>query len=161
MHSAESAKDVISGAISAGAQPAARHFDPFRLARERGTLGGSFDVDVLERLADRIVGDAGPLAWKVEGGADELGRPALTVAVDGAVLVECQRCLGDFEFPIAHRTTMILARSDAEADALDDASELEVIVAKGPLDTVELVEEELLLWLPFAPVHPDGQCDPE
>ena len=49
-----------------------------------------------------------------------------------------------------------MARDEAEMAQLDSDSELEVVLATGPLDPAELVEDELVLAIPFAPRHP--QC---
>ena len=52
-----------------------------------------------------------------------------------------------------------LARSEQEADGLDASTDDEVLVADHPLVASELVEDELLLTLPFAPMHPQGACE--
>ena len=92
-------------------------FDAYRLARERGVLTGSLDVEMSERLEDRIAPGPGTVAWRIEGAADELGRPAIAIDIEGAVPVTCQRCLSDFALPVEHRTVAVLARSEKEADA--------------------------------------------
>ena len=51
---------------------------------------------------------------------------------------------------------MFVAHDDDEMAQLDSDSELEVVLATGPLDPAELVEDELVLAIPFAPLHP--QC---
>jgi uncharacterized protein len=132
-------------------------FDAFRLARERGALEGKLDVAACERLEDRVAAGPASVDWRIEGASDELGRPALAIAIDGSVPVTCQRCLSAFDLPVARRTVAVLAKSEADADALDAASEHEVVVADRPLSAAELVEDELLLTLPYAPMH-DGEC---
>ena len=77
---------------------------------------------------------------------------------EGAVPVTCQRCLSDFALAVERRTVAVLARSEKEADELDASSDHEVVVADHPLDAVELVEDELLLSLPYAPMHEAGAC---
>ena len=74
------------------------------------------------------------------------------------MLLECQRCLAPFAYPVAQRTVTVLARSESDADALDAESDDEVLVADHPLEPVALVEDELLLTLPFAPMHAEGAC---
>ena len=133
-------------------------FDAFRLARERGVVEGVLDVTQSERLYDRLAEGAGRIAWRIEGTADAAGRPALAIALDGEVPLECQRCLDVFAAPVEQRTLTLLARTEGEADALDAGSEDEVLVADHLLDARTLVEDELLLTLPFAPMHPEGQC---
>jgi uncharacterized protein len=135
-------------------------FDAFRLARERGVVEGVLDVAQSERLYDRLAEGEGSVAWRIEGTTDGAGRPALAIVLAGAVPLECQRCLEVFAAPIEQRTLTLLARSEGEADALDAGNEDEVLVADHPLDARALVEDELLLTLPFAPMHPEGQCPP-
>jgi len=69
----------------------------------------------------------------------------------------CQRCLQPFDFAVAQQTGLLLAREEAELEALD-AGEAEVVLAAAPLDALTLVEDEVLLSLPFAPSHDEGQC---
>ena len=93
------------------------------------------------------------------GTSDASGRPALRIALQGSVTLECQRCLGDFAWPIDLVTDVLLALDDAELATLDADSSLEVVLAQGPLDPLTLVEDELVLALPYAPRHPDDACD--
>ena len=72
--------------------------------------------------------------------------------------LECQRCLQPLEWTVDQKTVVALAGSEDEADALDAESDGEVVLAAGPLDPLELVEDELLLTLPYAPTHPEGEC---
>jgi len=128
-------------------------FDAFRLARERGSLSGELDAATLPRVADRLVEHAAPVQWRIDGSADTLGRPALTVEVDAVLPLECQRCLEVVHWPVSQHTELLLAHDEAEMARLDNDSELEVVLAQGPLDPVALVEDELVLATPFAPRH--------
>lgn len=134
-------------------------FDAYRLARERGVIEGVLDVAQSARLEDRLGEGAGSVVWRIEGATDSSGRPALAIALDGSVPLECQRCLAVFDAPIAQRTLTVLAHDEAEADALDAGSDDEVLMADHALDAKALIEDELLLTLPYAPMHPDGECE--
>ena len=140
--------------------PGAGKFDAFRLAQDRAAIEGKLDAGTLERVADRLAEDSAPVHWRIEGVRDALGRPALAIELDGELPLECQRCLGVYRWPVAQRSEVLLARSEGEVAALDNDSELEVVLASAPLDPVELVEDELVLAVPFAPRHPDGECLP-
>lgn len=144
----------------AGAARSLPRFDAFRLARDRESLAGSVDAATLSRLADRVGDAQAPIEWRIEGTVDAMGRPALAVLLDGAVTLECQRCLAPLEWPIALRTELLLARDEAEAARLDTESESEVLVAATPLDTQTLIEDELVLALPYVARHPEGTCAP-
>lgn len=138
-------------------------FDAYRLARERGVLQGTLDVLASERLADRVAEPADDdaameVAWRIAGTADSVGRPAIAIDLEGEVPVICQRCLEPFLYPVAQRTVAVLAKSDADADSLDVDSNDEVLVADHPLVAADLVEDELLLTLPYAPMHEPDTC---
>ena len=122
-------------------RPRPETFDAYRLARERGVLEGTLDVAASERLADRVAPGAAAVDWRIEGTTDEVGR------------------LAPFALPIAQRTVTVLAKSESDADALDAQSDDEVLVADHPLDSAVLIEEELLLTLPYAPMHDEGRCE--
>ena len=134
-------------------------FDALRLARELGVLEGSVEGHALPRVADVLSDGPASIAWRIEGTTDASGRPALRVELNGAVTLACQRCLADFEYPIDQATEVLLARNESELAALDADSSLEVVLATGQLGPLTLVEDELVLALPFAPHHPDGDCD--
>jgi len=134
-------------------------FDALRLARERGAIEGSIDGHALPRMTDLLSEGPAEIAWRIDGTADASGRPALRIALKGAVTLECQRCLGDFEWPIDQATDVLLARDETELAAFDADSSLEVVLAAGAIDPLTLVEDELVLALPFAPRHPDSACD--
>ena len=134
-------------------------FDAYRLAHERGVVEGSVDPRRLPRVADLLADGPASVAWRIEGTKDALGRPAVAVALRGSVSLTCQRCLAEFDWPIEQRSEVLLARDERELAALDAGSESEVVLAEGSLDPLTLVEDELVLALPFAPRHPEGDCD--
>ena len=138
---------------------AQRRLDAFRLAREHGVVEGTVDPHEMPRVADLLSGGAASIAWRIEGVTDDSGRPALRVEMKGTVALECQRCLADFDWPIDQDTEVLLAHDEPELAALDAGNSLEVVQVQGPIDPLTLVEDELVLALPFAPRHPDGACD--
>jgi len=133
--------------------------DAFRIAREHGAVEGSVDPHRLPRVADQLADGPASLAWRIEGTEDASGRPALAIDLEGTVTLTCQRCLADFAWPIDQRTEVLLAHDERELATLDAQSSVEVTLAEGPVDPLALVEDELVLALPFAPRHPDGACD--
>lgn len=136
-------------------------FDALKLAAENETLSGVIDARGLDRVADWLAEGSGPvrIAWRIEGGHDALHRPALTVAIEGTLPLICQRCLQAFDAQISQETRLLLAGDDAELKVLD-AEESEVVLASDLLDGRALVEDDVLLSLPFAPHHGDGECPP-
>ena len=112
------------------------------------------EVATLARAVDRLApeGGASEVSWRITGTSDARGRPALEIRLDGSVPLECQRCLQPFAWPVAQRTTLLLARNERELAVLDaDDDEHEVLLADAPQDAMTLIEDEVLLALPFAP----------
>ena len=140
-------------------------FDAFDMAARQLELDGTIRAVELARVVDQLAASAGAdpdeggvIAWQIAGTTDVLGRPALTVSLDGTVTLECQRCLRTFSWPVAQRTLLLLARDEREQAVLDEDDDHEVIVAALPLDPRVLVEDELLLTLPFAPHCERSDC---
>jgi uncharacterized protein len=119
---------------------------------------GSVDAHELPRVDDMLGEGPAQIAWRIEGSTDAVGRPALTIEIKGAVPLTCQRCLGEFEYPVDQRTSVLLARDERELAALDGDSDAEVVLAGTPVEPLALVEDELVLALPFAPRHPEDAC---
>lgn len=136
-------------------------FDAVKLAAHGERISGDVDATQLPRLADLVVqstaGSDARIHWSIVGGRDGQGRPRLTLGLDGALFVDCQRCLRPLAVPVVQQTELLLARDEVELARLD-ADEQEVVLAAAPLDALTLVEDELLLSLPFAPCHAKNEC---
>jgi uncharacterized protein len=144
---------------------ALRAFDLFAFTRSGRTLFGELDLSHLPRMLAEVPADApapdAPLRWRAEGSVTrepgaEGEREAcwLTLAVSGAVWLECQRCLTPYRQALDAKTRFLIAETEAEADAwpMED-DEADAIVGSRQFDLVELIEEELLLALPLVPKH--------
>jgi len=105
------------------------------------------------------MGAPSPMDWRIEGTVDAMGRLALAVALDGVVTLECQRCLEAFDMAISQRTQLLLAHDEAETARLDAESDDEVLLAATALDPQTLIEDELVLALPYIARHPDDSCE--
>ena len=136
-------------------------FDAFKLSARGGSISGSLDARSLPNVADSLAPGDDPVRvdWTIEGLASAEGRPALAIAIEAEVPLVCQRCLGRMAWKVSQSTEVLLAHDEGELASLDEGSEGEVILADRPLDAATLVEDELVLTLPFAPRH-EGECGP-
>ncbi len=133
--------------------------NPLRMVERGETLSGTLDVRTLGLVDDALVPgeDAVDVDWTIAGTRNDDGRAALSIKLSGALPLTCQRCLEPFAWPLAQETRVLVARDDADMKALDDATDDEVILGSKEIGAYVLVEDELLLSMPFAPVHP-GAC---
>lgn len=134
--------------------------DSLEFARTGQTLRGSLPLVGLARLKGSLADALGTVEFEVRGGEDARRRPVLTVTILGTLRLQCQRCLEALDHPLRVRNTLMLVTgSGAPADELDD-EDGEWIEASRELDLATLIEEEILLSLPYAPRHEEGTCRP-
>jgi len=136
-------------------------FDGFSLAAEGAAIEGDLDASKLPRVNDQLAAESGgaDLHYRIAGSTGSVLNPALEISLSGSVPLICQRCLQAFDWAVEQRTLVLLARDESELARLDeDDPDHEVILADAPLDIETLVEDELLLTLPFAPLCPDDVC---
>jgi uncharacterized protein len=133
--------------------------DSLEFARGQEQLRGNLAVVDLKRLEDVLFDTQGSLDYELRGTRDARNRPQVEVKVAGQLHLLCQRCLDllDHEVHVASRLVVVPkgARPD---DDLNDPEAPDVIEAMPELEVAALVEEEVLLSLPLAPRHPEGEC---
>ena len=131
--------------------------DSFEFARNGEKLSGTLPVAHFSRLQDLVADNGGELSYEIVGGRDGLQRPQLTLRVNGALQLQCQRCLGPLRHEVDFADTVLVM---PEGETPDDAQEPDgpdYIEAQREMDVASLVEDEVLLHLPFAPRH-ESEC---
>jgi uncharacterized protein len=131
--------------------------DSLEFARAGEQLSGDVPVDELGRLADSLFDTGGELKYELTGGSDSKQRLRLQLAVAGTINLKCQRCLGSLPYPVSVQANLLLLTDEAggETAEIDD---LDGVPADAHADVWSLVEDEILLALPFAPHHAEEQC---
>jgi len=133
--------------------------DGFEFASAGATQQGVLPLSGFERLRDVLASDEGEVAYELEGVRDERGRPSLRLRVDGTLQLRCQRCLGPLAFEVKADALLVLAATQAEIDADPaDVGSPDRILATKQMAVAPLVEDELILALPYAPRH--AECAP-
>ena len=132
--------------------------DALDFARSGGRLSGDWPVADFPRLQGAVQ-PGSVLHYELEGVPEERGRPALRLRVAGKLQLTCQRCLGALEHPLRVDALLLLFGSEGEIDAIPvDAEAPDGIVAAGEMAVRDLIEEEVLLAIPYAPRH--EECKP-
>ena len=132
--------------------------DSLEFARTGQTLRGSLPLPGLTRLKDSLVDAPGAVEFEVKGGHDARRRPILMVAIHGMLHLQCQRCLGALDHPLQVLNTLLLVTAGEAAAGDLDEEDAEWLEASGNLDVATLVEDEIILSLPYAPRHEEGSC---
>ncbi len=131
--------------------------DPFEFCRNGESLKGKVSLSELNRLAAVCAGQAGELEWEVSGTVNRRNQAQLSLDVSGLVKLMCQRCLSPLVFDIHSETTVLVAKTEEQADEMEETlgneDSMEVIVADGKINVQDLIEDEALLSLPLSSKH--------
>jgi uncharacterized protein len=133
--------------------------DGFEFATAGATQEGKLPLAGFPRLKDVLVSDAGEVTYALRGVRDARGRPSLRLSVEGTLLLRCQRCLGTLAYDVQAEQLLVLASSQEEIDAEPaTVDQPDRVIAGKEMPVRDLVEDELILALPYAPRHED--CEP-
>lgn len=134
--------------------------DGLEFAQKGGSLSGTLELGSLERLRDSLASAEGAIEYSIQGVQNPRGRPMLRLAVSGTLQLRCQRCLGPLTYPVNLTSELLLLRDESEfADLVDELEDsVDGIVAQPRMDVAAMAEDEIILSLPFAPRHPQGEC---
>ena len=122
-------------------------------------MSGEIPLVERPRLHDLLSSSQGLLSYTLRGLAGVNGKPPLMkLSVDGACALTCQRCLSELIYPVSINRQLAL-QDGSDRFAVDDETDAyDVIEAEAEMDVFALIEDELLLSLPYAPKHQDGKC---
>jgi uncharacterized protein len=142
----------------------AKDFDPHRLdVRRFAEEGGEIDTDDPLRGFARLVAEAQEpdptrsVHWHARGELRNPGRhqPEVWIHLDAEAHLPlvCQRCLHPVDMPLQVQRSFRFVADEATAAAEDDDAEEDLLALSHSFDLLELVEDELLMELPVAPMH--------
>lgn len=129
----------------------------FALAQAR--LAGHDSLLKYERLAQEAKGLHPDLLvdWQAVGELRDdpsgVAQVWLHLTVRAAFPMECQRCLGHVDVPLAVEQSFRFVSDEATALALDADCDEDLLVISREFSLRELIEDELLMALPVVPRH--------
>ena len=121
-----------------------------QFARLGYEIAGTLGAEMLVRTADSdavvnaVTGSVRCLEAKISG------RIGFVVSVAGSVGLTCQSCGAEFDLPVDSRSVIHVAQDAAELASWEDEA-FECIEANEKTSALELVEDELLLSIPYVP----------
>ncbi|MEO8718068.1 MAG: DUF177 domain-containing protein, partial [Burkholderiales bacterium] len=128
--------------------------DGFEFAGAGSSMRGAWAIGEFPRLRELLYDETGLVEYELRGARDALGRHKLALRVVARVRQRCRRCLEVVSVELREDAALWLARSQGELDAQPLTAEgPDGIVAMRDLAVRDLVEDQLLLALPYAPRH--------
>jgi uncharacterized protein len=135
--------------------------DGLKFAENGQQLAGEVAVGAMPRLQDSVFEPTGRVLYRLTGMTDRRRRPIIEVMVHGTIPLVCQRCLGRLDYALERRSRLVLvANADELPDVAQEAPDTETMPAPEVGNVADLVEQEVLLGLPLAPVHAEPCAAP-
>ncbi len=132
--------------------------DTRRVAERGERLERQLTAAELPRLRKECTSRFDPVAVTVQGVFTPYGKPGVRVTMRADLRVPCQRCLKPLPVALAPVCAFEWVAVEAEINLRDEDDEWDAVLAGEQFDLLPLLEDELLLALPFAPAH--AVCKP-
>lgn len=137
-------------------------FDPCQFVSNEASLNGELPVEQFERLSDVLATTAGSVAVALKFHQIGNWRNCVSGDCDAKVIVICQRCLGECEYSISSKIRLGFVDKESSVEKLPDDIEPFLLNDEKMVYLVDLLEDDLLLQMPLAPMHTNqNDCDPE
>ncbi|MCF6765356.1 YceD family protein [Thiotrichales bacterium 19S3-7] len=133
--------------------------DPARFARESRILKGNVPQNVLPRLEDALYRTDHMIDTTLIFKVDGQGYIVIEGNIKTTVILECQRTLEPFEYPVESDFKLVVVADDRMADALSGEYEPCIYDENGMVSPLEIIEEEILLSLPLVAKKELKDCD--
>ncbi|MEE4376096.1 MAG: YceD family protein [Candidatus Competibacteraceae bacterium] len=118
---------------------------------------GELPLADMQRLSTMLSRSSGVVTVTLQGGVDDQKVHFIGGRVQTRIELVCQRCLGPLQLPLTIDLRLGLVRSVSQASNLP--SEYDPLVApEKDIAVSELIEDELILAVPFAPTHDETQA---
>ena len=129
--------------------------DPAHLSERPQVLEGTFRPGDLERLEESLANGDGELRYRIAAGLDRQRRKVVSCIIEGFVFLTCQVSLEAFRHAISIDDRLVLVDDESQLPPVEHESEAEDhLVADGPIDIRDLIEDAVLLSLPMMPRKP-------
>jgi uncharacterized protein len=132
--------------------------DPYDFCLQNHTCSGSIPLKALDqRSHEHLASLEGEIAYMIAGSLDPLRRPTLEVSLRGNLSLWCQRCLKTIDgWLLNHSSTVVLFTDEQrllEATTREEDLDVYLLNHDEGLSLQALLEDELIMALPIAPVH--------
>ena len=134
------------------------HADPSRLCGLGKVYEGAIALGEFARLSLLLTDSAGEAFFRLEFSKDNDKRNVVRVSVHATLALQCQRCLGTVRQAIASVSELAVVSGPEEAERLPDSLD-PLLVEDDQVALRDLIEDELILSIPNAPMHGLDECE--
>ncbi|HEY2627478.1 MAG TPA: YceD family protein [Usitatibacter sp.] len=129
------------------------HLD--RISDKPIVFEGRVDIEEFPRLEEALATPEVDLRYKVTALLDRQRRMVVSCIIEGFVFLTCQSTLEAFRHGISIDERLVLVEHESSLPPIEEESDAEdYLVADGPVDVLDVVEDAILLALPMIPRKP-------
>lgn len=134
-----------------------KSLNPFYLTVHEMCFKGQVKLSLFKRTSDLLLKNEGFLDYCLIFGVDESRNHYIESEIKTKLLMQCQRCLEPIEIKVHKRTMLGIVKNKEEIGALDKKYE-PLFLDEETINIKDIIEDELLLEIPFSPLHSNVEC---
>lgn len=134
--------------------PLPNRIDPRKLAEREVRITGKADIKAMPNLSQTLSEKDGCIDVDLQFAVDEQRIRTITGSAHGHVKMTCQRCLESVDVVVEADFNLGVAASEEAAKQLPRSYD-PLIVEDEEIELLPVLEEELILSLPFDAYHDD------
>jgi uncharacterized protein len=129
------------------------HLD--RLSDQPMVFEGKVDIEEFPRLEESLASRDIDLRYTVTARLETGRKKVVSCIIEGFVFLMCQSTLEAFRHGISIDERLVLVDHESSLPPIEEESDAEdYLVADGPVDVLDVVEDAILLALPMFPRKP-------
>lgn len=149
--------------------PSPLFIDNLAFSKKNERLEGNLTDSDCQRLSDLLQADLKAtsstrgstiaIQYVLQGRSDKIGQHYLQLTINANLIGTCQRCLSELPINLALSFNYLIAElgaNEADVNEIDSNDDIDLQEASQTMDVVALVEDEIIMAMPIAPLHRDG-----
>ena len=136
-----------------------KELDILKFAKNAASLSGQSSIQTFPRLLEEDVREKPTqlVRWSLKGeeikSQDGATQIWLHLSANTQIALNCQRCLAASEFDLEVTRSFRFVENEQIALSQDDENEEDLLVIDKKFNSLDLIEDELIMSLPIIPRH--------
>ena len=140
--------------------------DNIAFSKKSDHIEGQLSIQDCPRLMEMIqssnISQSGLINYILQGKTDAVGQHILQLSIICEFNTLCQRCLNAMPLKLILNFNYLIGEisdTDVEEVDLDNNDDYDLQQANKAMDLIALIEDEIIMAIPIAPMHKDGCTD--
>ena len=139
-------------------EPLPKQADLRKYANKQACFKANLAVSSMSRFAEAVVEGQGLIKAELQFGVDEQRIRFIKGSADCETQVVCQRCMQPVDINISADVHLGIVWDEEDGKQLPRSMDSLIVGEDELVDLNEVLEEELLLSMPFVSYHEPGEC---